>query len=77
MPTNGGDFRGLAMIGTAVAGMVATVLIGAWVDRRYGTEPWGVTIGAVIGIVGGVGHLITISRRSAGGGKPPSAGQDL
>ena len=68
-----GDYRGWAMLSTTVAGIVATVLIGAWVDRRYETSPWGVLVGAVAGIGGGVGNLIYISRRTAGGGQPPSA----
>lgn len=68
-----GDYRGLAMISTAVAEMVVPVLFGVWLDNRYNTEPWCVLVGAVVGITGGVAHLIYISRRSAGGGKPPSA----
>ena len=67
------DFRGWALLTTAVAGIVVSVLIGAWIDRKFETSPWGVLGGALIGIGGGVGNLIYISRRSAGGGQPPSA----
>jgi F0F1-type ATP synthase assembly protein I len=30
-------------------------LLGYWADRRWGTEPWGVLVGAAIGF--GVGFL--------------------
>jgi ATP synthase protein I len=62
--TSGNDFRGLAMISTVVAEMVVPILIGVWLDNRYGWTPWGMTIGAVLGLVGGVGHLIVLARRS-------------
>ena len=71
-----GDIRGLAMLSTAVAEMVAAVVFGLWLDRKFETGPWLAMAGAVIGITGGVAHLIYISRRSARGGKPPGAGKD-
>jgi F0F1-type ATP synthase assembly protein I len=69
------DNRGLAMLSTVVAEMVIAVILGVWFDRRYGSEPWGALVGAVVGIGGGVMHLMYIGRRSAGG-KPPTAGKD-
>lgn len=65
------DYRVLALAGTAVAELVIPVLIGAWVDRRYGSAPWGLLLGAVMGFVGGVAHLLVTASRasgSAGGG---------
>ena len=71
-----GDLRGLAMLSTAVAEMVVAVAFGLWLDRKFGTEPWIAMACAVVGITGGVAHLIYISRRSARGGKPSGAGKD-
>ena len=68
MPTTGGDYRGLALISTAVGEMVVPILIGVWVDREFEWAPWGLTVGAVVGIVGGLAHLVLISRRAG----PPS-----
>jgi F0F1-type ATP synthase assembly protein I len=63
------------MLGTAVAEMVAAVVIGVWLDARLETAPWLAMAGAVAGIGGGVAHLVYIGRRSARGGKPPGAGK--
>ncbi|HPU84513.1 MAG TPA: AtpZ/AtpI family protein [Candidatus Latescibacteria bacterium] len=38
--------------------VVASVIIGRWVDQRYGTGPWGVLIGAVFGTGSGLYHFI-------------------
>jgi len=72
----GGDYRGLAMLSTAVAEMVLPALFGVWLDGKYATEPRWTIVGAVLGITGGVAHLLYISRRSAGGGEPPSANRN-
>jgi len=42
----------------AVAGFA---LVGYWVDRHYGTNPWGVVVGAALGIVGATYNLIRAS----------------
>ncbi len=39
----------------AVAGFT---LVGYWIDRHYECGPWGVLIGAVLGLVGGMYNLI-------------------
>ena len=39
----------------AVAGFA---LLGYWIDAHYGTGPWGVLIGAALGLVGGTYNLI-------------------
>jgi len=62
--SDNGGARGFALIGTAVGEMVVPILIGVWVDNHYDTGPWGLSIGAFIGIVGSFAHLILISRRS-------------
>ena len=39
----------------AVAGLA---LLGYWIDAHYGTGPWGVLIGAALGLIGGTYNLI-------------------
>lgn len=39
----------------ATAGLA---LIGYWIDGRFGTSPWGILGGVVIGIVGGLYNLV-------------------
>ena len=49
-------YSGMGMeLAAAVAGFV---LVGVWIDRHYETAPWGVVIGAVLGLVGGMSNLI-------------------
>jgi F0F1-type ATP synthase assembly protein I len=36
-------------------------LVGLWIDRRYGTGPWGLVIGAALGLIGGTYNLIRVS----------------
>lgn len=64
-----------------VAAVAGFTLLGYWVDRHWGTEPWGVLIGALLGLVGGMYNLIRsslISSREAGkaAGRDPRRGSD-
>lgn len=46
-------------IGLELAGATAGLaLLGHWIDGRYGTAPWGILVGVVIGIVGGLFNLV-------------------
>ena len=45
---------GLELAG-ATAGLA---LLGYWIDGRFGTAPWGLVAGVVIGLVGGLYNLI-------------------
>lgn len=49
----------LAAAGTELAGAVAGgSLLGYWIDRQLETSPWGLLIGASVGIVGGLYNLV-------------------
>lgn len=45
------------------AGIAGCVLLGYWVDRTFGTANKGVVIGAIVGCVGGMYHLVTRAMR--------------
>ena len=46
-------------VGIELAGAVAGLaLVGYWLDRRFGTTPWGILGGVVIGLVGGLYNLV-------------------
>jgi F0F1-type ATP synthase assembly protein I len=41
--------------------MVAPILLGLALDHYLGWSPWGVVVGAGLGLVGGLAHLIHLS----------------
>ena len=46
-------------VGLELAGAIAGfALIGYWIDRWYETEPWGLVIGVILGLVGGLYNLV-------------------
>ena len=46
-------------IGLELAGATAGLaLVGYWVDGKFGTAPWGLIGGVIIGIVGGLYNLV-------------------
>ena len=46
-------------VGLELAGAVAGLsLIGYWIDRHYGTGPWGLVVGLALGIVGGLYNFV-------------------
>jgi F0F1-type ATP synthase assembly protein I len=54
--SSGYKLMGLGMeLAAAVTGLA---LLGYWIDRHFGSAPWGLLIGAVIGVVGGTYNLI-------------------
>jgi len=74
-PTSGLRLAGVGIeFAAAVAGLS---LLGYWIDRHFGTGPWGVLIGAGIGIVGGTYNLIRdvlVGPRSGRRGAPRPGG---
>ena len=67
MPSgNGNDLKwlGLLQVGMALVGCIALgYFLGAWLDRKWESSPWGVVGGVVLGSLGGFVHLFrTISR---------------
>ena len=53
-------------VGLEMAGAVAAfALVGYWVDRHYGSQPWGLVIGLILGIVGGLYNLVKESLGAA------------
>lgn len=62
----------LSSIGFELVGAVAGfTLLGYWVDRRWGTDPWGLLAGIGLGLIGGMYNLIRqslLASRDAGRG---------
>jgi len=48
-----------AGIGLEMAGAVAGfALVGYWIDRHFGSKPWGLVIGVALGLVGGLYNMV-------------------
>jgi F0F1-type ATP synthase assembly protein I len=46
-------------VGLELAGaMAGLAFIGYWIDKRFGTSPWGILGGVVIGLGGGLYNLV-------------------
>jgi F0F1-type ATP synthase assembly protein I len=43
--------------------MVAPIAIGALLDGYFGWSPWGAGVGAVVGFVGGLTHMLIMLKR--------------
>lgn len=43
--------------------MAAPIGIGLLVDNYFHSSPWGVAVGAVVGLTGGLTHMVLLSRR--------------
>ena len=61
------QYAALAQIGLE---MVAPIALGAALDYWLGWMPWATVCGAVLGLVGGMAHLVAIlNRRTSGPGQ--------
>jgi len=57
---------GHAGIGLELAGAVAGfALVGFWIDRHFGSKPWGLVVGLVLGMVGGLYNLVKESMQAS------------
>ena len=59
-PEDVGRYFALAQVGLE---MVAPIVLGLFLDSRLGWTPWGVVVGAVLGLVGGLWHLVLLLNR--------------
>jgi F0F1-type ATP synthase assembly protein I len=59
-PREMGRYVAMAQVGME---MVAPVGLGLLLDYYFGTMPWITVIGAVLGLVGGLAHLVRLSNR--------------
>jgi F0F1-type ATP synthase assembly protein I len=59
-PKEAGRLWALGMVGLE---MVAPIVVGLWLDNSLGWSPWGVTVGAVLGLALGLYHLVVLSKR--------------
>jgi ATP synthase protein I len=53
---NWGQYLGMGL--QMGVGVGLGVLVGTWLDRKYGWSPWGVTVGAMLGLAAGMYLLI-------------------
>ena len=54
--------------------MVAPIILGLVLDYYLGWTPWGVLVGAVLGLVGGIAHLVQLtSKNNQKPKKPPES----
>lgn len=69
-PTSGSDWRRAAQEAGPYVGVGATLASsvlggvggGYWLDRRFGTSPWFILIGASFGIFAAIYHLFKVVR---------------
>lgn len=53
---NWGKYVGIGL--QILVGVALGYFVGTWLDRRYGWEPWGVMVGSMLGLAGGMYLLI-------------------
>lgn len=59
-PRDLGYYVSLAQVGLE---MVAPAGLGVVLDHYLNWSPWGVIVGAIFGLIAGLGHLIALSNR--------------
>ena len=53
---NWGRYLGIGL--EMAVGVTLGLFAGRWIDRHYGTDPWGVMIGTMVGLAAGMYLLI-------------------
>jgi hypothetical protein len=69
----GGDRKELARymaIGQVGLEMAAPPALGVYLDMTFGWSPWGVVVGAAVGLIGGLAHLIHLANKKEEGPGP-------
>jgi hypothetical protein len=69
----GGDRKELARymtIGQVGLEMAAPPAIGIYLDMHFGWSPWGVIVGAGLGLTGGLIHLVHLANKNEDGPGP-------
>ena len=56
-PRQLGKYYALAQVGFEMA---APIALGAYLDHSLGWSPWGVVVGAILGLAGGLLHLLAL-----------------
>ena len=67
-------FSGVGVEFALVIGGFAAV--GYWIDLHYGCGPWGLVIGAVLGLIGGTYNLVRESLTAFQPREPPDRRED-
>ena len=67
-PRQLGRYFALAQVGLEMA---APIVVGAILDHYLDWAPWGVVVGAVLGLIAGLTHLVNLSNRPENEEKPP------
>jgi F0F1-type ATP synthase assembly protein I len=72
-PVNPRDFQRWVSLAQVGMEMAAPIGVGLALDYFLGYAPWGVVGGAVVGLVGGLAHLVRLAHRpdESHPGKPP------
>jgi F0F1-type ATP synthase assembly protein I len=70
-PSNRKEMGRLLALSQVGVEMVAPIVLGVYLDSRFGWAPWGLVAGAALGLIGGLGHLIYLSNRL---NQPPGPG---
>lgn len=70
LPRPSGYWRTVGELGTLGLSFVLAIVIGTgagvWLDGRFGTNPWGMLTGFVLGFVAAVLNVVRITRRTLG-----------
>lgn len=63
-------YRWVSQITTVSLEMVLPAVLGDWLDKRWGTAPWLVVVGAMLGFATGMRHLLQMVKGSSQTDRP-------